>query len=210
MTQIQVAVSKARSADEYREVLYSALEEHERLARMTTDMLYLAKADHGLVVVSRETVDLAAEVRALFAYYEAYGDEMGVDLALTGAGSVCGDRPMLRRALSNLLSNAIHHTARGGVVEVAIGRASSGAVQLSVENPGPPIAAEHLPRLFDRFYQVDSSRQRGGEGAGLGLAITKSIIEAHGATIQVACADAKVRFIMVFALDPPVTSQCRA
>jgi two-component system heavy metal sensor histidine kinase CusS len=203
MTQIQVAVSKARSADEYREVLYSALEEHERLARMTTDMLYLAKADHGLVVVSRETVDLAAEVRALFAYYEAYGDEQGVGLALAGAGSVCADRLMLRRALSNLLSNAIRHTARGGVVEVAIGRASAGAVELSVVNPGPPIAAEHQPRLFDRFYQVDSSRQRGGEGSGLGLAITKSIIEAHGATIQVACADANVRFTIAFAPDPP-------
>ena len=66
-----------------------------------------------------------------------------------------------------------------------------------------PIAAEHLPRLVDRFYQVDSSRQRGGEGAGLGLAITKSIIEAHGATNQVACADAKVRFTIAVAPDPP-------
>jgi two-component system, OmpR family, heavy metal sensor histidine kinase CusS len=198
MTQMQVAVSKARSAEEYREVLYSALEEHERLARMTSDMLYLAKADRGLVVPTRETVDLWAEVRALFAYYEAYGDEQGVGLALTGAGTVCGDRLMLRRAVSNLLSNAIRHTARGGVVSVVIGSASSGAIELSVENPGLPIAPEHLPRLFDRFYQVDSSRQRGGEGAGLGLAITQSIVESHQATIQVACADAKVRFTIVF------------
>ena len=201
MTQMQVAVSKVRSADEYREVLYSALEEHERLARMISDMLFLAKADHGLVVPSHESVDLAAEVRAQFAFYEAYADEQHVGLSLDGSGSVWGDRLMIRRAVSNLLSNAIRHTARGGAVAVAIGRVSTGAVELSVENPGPPISPEHLPRLFDRFYQVDPSRRREGEGAGLGLAITKSIVEAHGASIHIGCTDGKVRFTIVFA--PP-------
>jgi two-component system heavy metal sensor histidine kinase CusS len=199
MTQMQVAVSKARSAEEYREVLYSALEEHERLARMTSDMLYLAKADHGLVVPSREAVDLGAEVQALFAFYEAYAEEQGVDLTLGGSASVQGDRLMIRRAVGNLLSNAIRHTARGGLVKVAIGRMPTGAAELCVENPGPAIGPEHLPRLFDRFYQVDPSRRRGGDGAGLGLAITKSIVEAHRATIQVACAEGKVRFAIVFA-----------
>lgn len=199
MTQMQVAVSKARSAEEYREVLYSALEEHERLARMTADMLYLAQADHGLVVPSEEKVDLGAEVQALFAFYEAYAEEQGVDLALSGSASVQGDRLMIRRAVGNLLSNAIRHTTRGGTVQVTIGRMPWGVVELCVENPGPAIGPEHLPRLFDRFYQVDASRRRGGDGAGLGLAITKSIVEAHRATIHVACADGRVRFAIVFA-----------
>ena len=203
MTQTQVAVSKARSADEYREVLYSNLEEHEGLARMITDMLFLAKAEHGLMAPSRETVDLGAEVRALFAFYEAYADEQGVGLVLDGAGRVRGDHLMIRRALGNLLSNAIRHTARGGVVTVAIDRNASSAVELSVENPGQEIPPEHLPRLFDRFYQVDPSRRHGGDGAGLGLAITKSIVEAHQATIRASCVNGTTRFVIAFAPDSP-------
>lgn len=90
---------------------------------------------------------------------------------------------MLRRALSNLLSNAIRHASRGGTVMVNT-RTEDGFVSVTVENPGDPIPAEHLTRIFDRFYRVDPSRQRISEGAGLGLAITKSIVDAHGGKIE--------------------------
>ena len=199
MTETQVAISKARSADEYREVLYSNLEEYERLARMIADMLFLAKADNGLIVPSSEMVDLAAETRELFGFYEAFAEEQGVALVLKGAGTVHGDRLMLRRALSNLLSNALRHTTRGGSVKVAIDRGESGEIHLAVENPGEDIEPEHLPRLFDRFYRVDRSRQKASEGAGLGLAITKSIIEAHQGTIRVSSANGTTRFAIAFA-----------
>jgi two-component system heavy metal sensor histidine kinase CusS len=198
MTQTQVAISKARSADQYREVLYSNLEEYERLARMIADMLFLAKADNGLIVPSSEMVDLAAEVRELFGFYEAFAEEQGVSLVLAGAGVVRGDRLMVRRALSNLLSNAIRHTPRQGSVKVLIDRQMSGEIQLSVENPGADIEPEHLPRLFDRFYRVDPSRQKASEGAGLGLAITKSIVEAHKATIQACSSNGSTRFGITF------------
>ena len=101
---------------------------------------------------------------------------------------------MIRRAISNLLSNAVRHTARGGAVKVGIEKRDSGAIQLAVENPGEAIAAEHLARLFDRFYRVDASRHKSSEGVGLGLAITKSIVEAHQGTIDADCADGMVRF----------------
>jgi two-component system heavy metal sensor histidine kinase CusS len=78
MTQTQVALSKARSADEYREVLYSNLEEYDRLARMIGDMLFLAKADNGLLVQRSDPVNLAEEVRQLFEFYEAWSEEQGV------------------------------------------------------------------------------------------------------------------------------------
>jgi two-component system heavy metal sensor histidine kinase CusS len=91
---------------------------------------------------------------------------------------------MLRRAISNLLSNAIRHTQHGGEIRVQLSTSGSGQTELSVENPGSPIGSEHLPRLFDRFYRVDASRRKAGEGAGLGLAITKSIVEAHGGSIS--------------------------
>ena len=101
MTQTQVALSKARSADEYREVLYSNLEEYERLARMISDMLFLAKADNGLITPSNEMIELSKEISELFGFYEAFAEEQGVSLALTGEGRVHGDRLMLRRAFSN-------------------------------------------------------------------------------------------------------------
>ncbi len=199
MTQTQVAVSKARSADQYREVLYSNLEEYERLARMIADMLFLAKADNGLIVPSSETVDLAAEARELFGFYEAFADEHAVSLAFAGAGRLRGDRLMIRRALSNLLSNAIRHTPRGGSVRVLIDQHESGETGLSVENPGEDIAPEHLPRLFDRFYRVDPSRQKASsDGAGLGLAITKSIVEAHQGTIRAFSSNGLTRFEVTF------------
>ena len=198
MTQTQVAISKARSADQYREVLYSNLEEYERLARMIADMLFLAKADNGLIVPSSEMVDLAQEVRELFGFYEAFAEEQGIRLVLDGAGALSGDRLMLRRALSNLLSNAIRHTPRGGSVKVSLGHDRAEGIRLSIENPGEEIEAEHLPRLFDRFYRVDPSRHKASEGAGLGLAITKSIVEAHRGSIQVSSANGMTRFGMVF------------
>jgi two-component system, OmpR family, heavy metal sensor histidine kinase CusS len=198
MTQTQVAVSKARSADQYREVLYSNLEEYERLARMIADMLFLAKADNGLIVPSSEIVDLATEVRELFGFYEAFAEEHGVSLVLAGAGIVRGDKLMIRRALSNLLSNAIRHTPREGSVKVLIEQRNSGETLLSVENPGEDIAPEHLPRLFDRFYRVDPSRQKASEGAGLGLAITKSIVEAHKGTIRILSSNGSTRFAITF------------
>lgn len=204
MTQTQVALSKARSADEYREVLYSNLEEYDRLARMIGDMLFLAKADNGLIVPRSEPIDLAHEVRQLFEFYEALSEEQGVSLALVGEAAVQGDRLMLRRALGNLLSNALRHTPRKGVIEVRIDRPAPGKIRLTIENPGETIPPEHLPRLFDRFYRADASRHRSHEGAGLGLAITRSIVEAHGGTITVVSENGLTRFEMAFpAVTPP-------
>ncbi len=184
VTQTHVALSRARSADQYREVLYSNAEEFDRLSRMVTDMLFLAKADHGLIVPAQEQVNLAAEVRDLFEFYDALAEDQGVNLRLDGEGAVGGDRLMLRRALSNLLSNAINHTPREGTIQVSIDSTGDGATRVRFQNPGDVIPVEHLSRLFERFYRVDSSRKRSTEGAGLGLAITKSIIAAHGGTVR--------------------------
>lgn len=193
MTQTQVALSSARDKGEYKEVLYSSLEEYERMAQMVGDMLYLAQADNGLLVPGRENVDLGDETHGLFDYFEAWAEERGVSLAQTGSATVPGDRLMLRRALSNLISNAIRHTPPGQTVRVSLAMPGDTAV-IAIENPGPDIPAEHLPRLFDRFYRIDPSRQRKGDGAGLGLAIVKSIIDAHGGSIEVASANQATRF----------------
>jgi len=199
MTRTQVALGQARSIDEYREILYSNLEEYERLAQMISDMLFLARADNGLHQGSITTVNLASEVRALFDYYDAWAEDRNVHLALQGNGRVTGDPQMLRRALSNLLSNAIRHTPAGLTVTVKLEQLGNDEVRIMVENPGEQINTQHLDRLFDRFYRVDPSRQRNQEGAGLGLAIVKSIIDAHNGSITVTSSSQATCFTVTLA-----------
>jgi two-component system heavy metal sensor histidine kinase CusS len=194
MMQAQVAVSRAREPEEYREVLYSAIEEYDRLARMISDMLFLARADNGQLVPGRERLDLAQEMGALCEFYEPVATERGVRLSCAGSGEASGDRLMLRRAFGNLLSNALRHTPDGGEVRVEIAPAGAEAARVAIENPGPPIPVEHLTRIFDRFYRIDPSRQRSGENAGLGLAIARSIVVAHGGRIEALPRRAGARF----------------
>ncbi len=178
MTQTQVALTRARTLEEYRELLGSNLEEYERLARMTGDMLFLAQADNRLLEPRREPVALAAEVDKLFEFYDALAADRGVHLVRQGSADAMADRGMVRRALSNLLSNALRHCPADGTVVVALSRAA-GTTRVEVANPGE-IAAELLPRLFERFHTGDPARRISGEGAGLGLAIARSIARMHG------------------------------
>ena len=181
--QTQVALNQPREIATYREVLYSSLDEYERLTRLINDMLYLARADRGLLRLSRERVDLAAELGTLLDYFDAWAEEEGVTVALEGTATTVGDAAMLRLACANLVANAIQHTRSGDRVRVKVWQ-EVGYVQVAVENPGEPIPPQQVARLFERFYRTDSARQRdGGEaGAGLGLAIVKAIIEMHGGT----------------------------
>jgi len=201
LTETQVTLSKPRSADDYREVLASNAEELERLSRMIADMLFLAKADNNQVIPHLELVDLAAEVRSLLEYYEILAEEKRLNVSVSGRGRVTGDRLMLRRAISNLLSNAIRHTPEEGRIAIQIDDSDPRQVSVTIENSGPAIPPEHLERLFDRFYRVDSARNRTTEGVGLGLAITRSILRAHGGEITVTSADHSTRFTMAIPLQ---------
>ncbi|EHP4558166.1 Cu(+)/Ag(+) sensor histidine kinase, partial [Escherichia coli] len=197
ITQTEIALSQSRSQKELEDVLYSNLEELTRMAKMVSDMLFLAQADNNQLIPEKKMLNLADEVGKVFDFFEALAEDRGVELQFVGDEcQVAGDPLMLRRALSNLLSNALRYTPPGEAIVVRC-QTVDHLVQVIVENPGTPIAPEHLPRLFDRFYRVDPSRQRKGEGSGIGLAIVKSIVVAHKGTVAVTSNARGTRFVIV-------------
>ncbi|MBL36166.1 MAG: two-component sensor histidine kinase [Oceanospirillaceae bacterium] len=197
MTQIQVTISKPRNDGEYQEALYSALEELERLSKMVADMLWLAKSDNQLIKPEAEALNVRAEIEQLFEFFEVLAAEKLISLQLDGdVPQVHGDRSLLRRAISNLLSNALRHTPDGQYIRVSL-QTQGKYIAIHVSNPGDTIAAEHLDKLFDRFYRVDPSRQRHSEGAGLGLAIARSVVKAHGGDISVTSANGITCFTLL-------------
>ncbi|WP_296411275.1 heavy metal sensor histidine kinase [Pseudomonas sp.] len=196
LTHTQVTLTRPRAIEDYREALHSNLEELQWMAQLVNDMLYLAKADHGLLTPKCEALELAEETDMLLEFYGPLAEDANVSLSREGHAGFIGDRSMLRRALSNLLDNALRFTPPGGSVQVRISDSLQG-LNLSIENSGEGIAREVLPRLFDRFYRVDPARREGSsEHAGLGLAITQSIIRAHGGQIRCESEAGWTRFVI--------------
>jgi two-component system heavy metal sensor histidine kinase CusS len=196
LTHTQVTLTRPRPIEDYREALHSNLEELQWMAQLVNDMLYLAKADHGLLMPKREPLELADETDVLLEFFAPLAEDAGVTLSREGLARIEGDRSMLRRALSNLLDNALRFTPAAGFVSLRIVDQPN-AVRISVENSGEGISAELLPRLFDRFYRADPARQEGSsEHAGLGLAITQSIVRAHGGQIHCESEAGWTRFVI--------------
>jgi two-component system heavy metal sensor histidine kinase CusS len=182
--QTQVALTRGRSAEHYFEVLQSNLEELERLRSIINDMLFLASADQGNKATKLTSTSLADEVATTLEYLDFILEDAQVEVRVSGDALVQIEVAHLRRALINLLSNAVQHTGVGQVIEVHI-EVEAHQVSIGVANPGSPIASEHLPRLFERFYRVDASRSNSGNNHGLGLAIVKAIALMHGGDVFV-------------------------
>jgi two-component system heavy metal sensor histidine kinase CusS len=198
LTQTQVALATKRDAATYRDILASNAEEFERLARMASDMLFLAKTERDADLQGVERFSARREAQALLEFYEAVADEKHVRLHLEGDGDIEGDRLMFRRALSNLLSNAVRHTPEAGTVTIRITSAGQAAT-VAVENTGADIDPKVLPRLFDRFYRADPSRAHpDSDGSGLGLAITRAIAQAHGGSVTASSGQGRTCFTLVF------------
>jgi two-component system heavy metal sensor histidine kinase CusS len=183
----EVALARARSADEYHEVLESCLEEAVRLSDLIGDLLFLARADSPLSDLRRERVDVGALLAGVREYYEASAADGGVSLTTTLVGEPVIaelDRALLQRAVGNLVANALAHTPPGGAVVLET-HADSSTIRIEVSDTGVGIPAEALPRVFDRFFRVDSSRSQGSGGTGLGLAIVQSIAQLHGGKAEI-------------------------
>ncbi|MFZ4215672.1 heavy metal sensor histidine kinase, partial [Pantoea endophytica] len=193
MMQTQVALSRERDAESYREVLFSNLEELSRLARMSSDMLFLAKSENGLMPLEKQDVSLNAELEELLDFFEPLAGDSGKTLSLQGEAVVRGDRLMLRRAMSNLITNAIKYSLPGSAINV-LAEHHAGRVFIHISNPTENINRDSLNRLFDRFYRGDASRQHNTDGAGLGLSITRSVLLAHEGDLQVSMNDNVITF----------------
>jgi two-component system heavy metal sensor histidine kinase CusS len=183
----EVALARARTVDEYREVIESTLEEAVRLSELIGDLLFLARAEGPLTELRREHVNVGTLLSAVREYYEASASDGGISLiADPGAEPVTAelDRALMLRAVSNLVSNAIAHTPTGGTVTLAA-RTEGAAFRIEVSDTGAGIPAEALPRVFDRFFRVDPSRSTTSGGTGLGLAIVQSIMSLHGGHAEI-------------------------
>jgi len=183
----EVALARARSADEYRDVIGSCLEEAVRLSDLIGDLLFLARAESPLTHLRLERVDVGELLGGVREYYEGSAADGGVSLssAVADVPVVAEvDRTLLQRAVGNLVSNALAHTPRGGAVVLGTA-ADSSTIRIEVSDTGVGIPAEALPRVFDRFFRVDSSRSQGSGGSGLGLAIVKSIALLHGGSVEI-------------------------
>ena len=196
LLQTQVTLSRPRDPADYREALHSNLEELERLQRMVSDMLFLARADRGMIELAAEEIALRPEIEGVSEYFEAAAAERGQSITIRGEGRLEGDRSLLRRALNNLLSNAVRYSPRGAGIEVEIDAA--GASRVTVSNPSDPLGDDELRRLFQRFTRRDDSRARAIEGAGLGLAIVDSIMKLQGGALRARTEDGRVFFSLDF------------
>lgn len=196
--QTQVVLSKNRDLVEYQDVLGSNLEELERINKTINDILYLAKSENSLLYQNNEKLNLSEEISRLVEYHDIACEEKGVSIQLEGQGEFFCDKSMFQRAMNNLLSNAIRHASPNSNIQVIIKQIGN-KLSIGVINHGDTIPKSSLPFIFDRFYRADKSREHTNSvGAGLGLSITRSIIDAYGGTILAKSSDSFTEFWINF------------
>lgn len=198
VTQTQVTLSHPRSTQDYQDILSSNLEELERINKTINDTLYLAKSENDLLLKNNIHLDLVSLFEPIVEYYSIISEESDVTIRLSGKGILYGDKSMIQRIANNLLSNAIRHSAPNSSILIDI-KESPNKVQLSISNTGDIIQEKDLPFIFERFYRADKSRRHSSStGAGLGLTIVRSIINAHNGKITVQSADTQTTFTVSF------------
>lgn len=181
----EVTLTCGVGPDEFRQTLISSLEEYERLSRLIESLLFLARADNPQNALERVKVSAAVEMAAVREFYEALAAEKDIAVTCSGSAEITGSPILIRRAISNLLGNAVKHTGAGGSIRLTARTGERGDVEIEVADTGDGIAAEHLPRVFERFFQAEGAPSGSVQGAGLGLAIVRSIMQLHGGTASI-------------------------
>jgi two-component system heavy metal sensor histidine kinase CusS len=178
----QVTLTRERSPEEYREVIESTIAECERLSGIVDNLLFVARVDAARESIERKEFDGRAAVEKIAAFYRTIAEDRHIAINCSGEGEIYGDPILFGRAVSNLVDNALRFTPDSGTIQISI-TVNAAYSEVTVSDNGCGIAPEHLPRVFDRFYRVDSSRS--SDGAGLGLALVKSIVDLHGGSAKI-------------------------
>jgi signal transduction histidine kinase len=177
----------------------------DRLGRLVDQLLELSRLESGEVPLRREELALRPLVEALITEIDVARPDRGVALrndVPQDLPALYADRERIHQVLFNLVDNAVRFTPDGGDVRVSA-RRENGAIWIAVSDTGSGIPAEHLPRLFERFYRADPARSRGDGGTGIGLAIARSVVEAHGGRIR---AESEPGRGSVFTFDLPAAN----
>ena len=173
----QVALTRDRTATEYRETIESTSAECERLSRIVDNLLFVARVDAAREPIARKQFDVRAAVEKIAEFYQTAADDHHVSISCSGNGQILADPDLFERAVGNLLDNALRFTPENGSIQITLCQREAD-FEVAISDNGCGIAAQHLPHVFDRFYRAESSR--GSDGAGLGLALVKSIVDLHG------------------------------
>jgi heavy metal sensor kinase len=183
----EVALQRPQEAGRYREVIGSMLEEVDRLTRLVENLLTLTRAEAGRISLARAPVDVDALASGVAEQLRVLAEEKDQALTVNAAAAVRvdADPTVLRRALVNVLDNAIKYTPAKGSIRVVTRRAPGGHAVIEVVDTGPGIAPAHRDRIFERFYRIDAGRSRDAGGEGLGLALARWAVEAHGGRLEV-------------------------
>jgi two-component system, OmpR family, heavy metal sensor histidine kinase CusS len=182
MGEAQVALTRERTPSEYREVIESTIAECERLSGIVDNLLFVARVDAARESIERKLIDARAAVEKIATFYRMIAEDRNVAIHCSGEGEIYADPALFERALGNLVDNALRFTPEGGTIQISI-IVKAAHSEVIVSDNGCGITPEHLPRVFDRFYRVDSSRS--SDGAGLGLALVKSIVDLHGGSAKI-------------------------
>jgi two-component system heavy metal sensor histidine kinase CusS len=195
--QTEVALGQTRNAEQYETLLASNLEELQRLSKMIDNMLFLARSENATTEIERRKLNVATELQCVAEYFEGLAEERGLDILIDADESVFADSMLMRRALANLVANAIQYADQGTTIRLQAAHSIHGT-RLMVENHGPTIDEAHLMRIFDRFYRADASRRGSSTASGLGLSIVRSIMTLHHGTCNATSVQGITRFTLFF------------
>lgn len=181
----EVLLTKSRPQEEFKELAESNLEEYRKLSRLIDDMLFLARAENTQVPLKKIEFDPLTEIQTVKEFYSALSEDKRIRILCEGNSQILGDSHLFKRALTNLISNAVKYTPEGGEITIQVRKKSDQATSVTVHDTGVGINAEDLPRIFDRFFRADQSRSQDPGGTGLGLSIVKSIMELHSGSVEI-------------------------
>ncbi len=205
MGEAEVALSRERTPEAYREVITSSLEETHRLSRMIDHILFLARAETEAQSLQAKQFKAETEITGVLEFYDALAEEEGITLTSSGSALLYADPVLFRRVISNLVSNALQYTPRDGSVFVKIRKSGDAWIEVCVTDTGRGISSEDLPRVFDRFFRAERTRSHFPKGLGLGLSIVKSIMDFHQGQVSIQ-SEVNKGTMMVLRFPPPPAS----